>query len=108
MKSTIHGPRLARAIQLVTAVAVGAAALATAPAHARSDESEPRTIKINVQDLDLATARGQDALRRRIKWAADIVCGGPDTVDLRMLSEYHRCVIGATNGALAQIEFPQI
>lgn len=107
MKNTPHGRKPTRAIQLVTAITVGAAAMATVPAHARVDESMPRTITVNVQDLDLSTPRGQDALRRRIKWAADIVCGSPDTRDLRMLSEYRSCVNESTNGALAQVKFPQ-
>ncbi len=107
MKNATHGRSLARSIQLVAATAVGIAALATTPAHARIDESEPRTITVNVQDLDLATPRGQDTLRRRIKWAADVVCGSPNTRDLRLLSEYRNCVNDATNGALAQVGFPQ-
>jgi UrcA family protein len=106
MKNTPHGRQPARAIQLVTAIAVGVAAMATVPAHAHVDESAPRTLRVNVQDLDLGTPRGQDALRRRIKWAADIVCGSPDTRDLRVLSEYRSCVSETTNGALAQIKFP--
>jgi UrcA family protein len=107
MKNTTRGRQRARAIQLVTAITVGAAAMATVPAHARVDESAPRSITVNVQDLDLSSPRGQDVLRRRIRWAADIVCGSPDTRDLRMVGEYRSCVNDAANEALAQLEFPR-
>jgi UrcA family protein len=107
MKNTTQRRQPARAIKLVMAFAVGTAAVATVPAHARVDESAPRSITVNVQDLDLSSPRGQDVLRRRIRWAADIVCGSPDTRDLRMVGEYRSCVNDAANEALAQLEFPR-
>jgi UrcA family protein len=102
MKTTIRGYEA-----LVTGIAVVAAGLAVGDAQAHMNDYAPRTLAVNVQDLDLASARGQDVLRRRIKWAAEIVCGGPDARDLRMQTEFRTCVDSATNGALAQVESPQ-
>jgi UrcA family protein len=92
---------------LVTAITLAALGLTVDAAQARVDDTTPRSITVNVQDLNLATARGQDVLRRRIRWAADIVCGNPDARDLRILAGYRNCVNEATNGALAQIKFPR-
>ncbi|MEA3177293.1 MAG: hypothetical protein QOI59_816 [Gammaproteobacteria bacterium] len=107
MKTATHGRKLARSIQLITGIAVVAAGLGVSDAQAHMNDSAPRTLTVNVQDLDLASARGQDVLRRRIKWAAEIVCGGPDARDLRMQTEFRTCVDHATNGALAQIKSSQ-
>jgi UrcA family protein len=92
------------ATQLVMVLAVAAAGLSANSAQAHIDDFELRTLAVKVQDLDLHTARGQEVLLRRIKRAADIVCGIPNSRDLRMLAEYHACVDEATSGALAQIK----
>jgi UrcA family protein len=91
------------ATQLVAVLALAAAGLSANSAQAHIDDFEARTLAVNVQDLDLNTARGQHVLLRRIKWAADIVCGIPNSRDLRMLADYHACVDEATSGALAQV-----
>jgi len=93
--------------QLVAVLAIATAALSVNSAQAHLDDSDGRTLAVNVQDLDLTTARGQEKLRRRIKWAADIVCGIPNSRDLRMLADYHACVSEATSGALAQVKLPR-
>jgi UrcA family protein len=97
------------ATQLVAVIAMATtvAGLSVNSASAHIDDFESRTLAVNVQDLDLNTARGQEVLRRRIKWAADIVCGIPNSRDLRMLADYHACVNEATSGALAQIQRPR-
>jgi UrcA family protein len=108
MKNTTSGPNIGRSIKLATVLAVSAAGFAAADANARvGDSNEQRSITVSLKDLDLATAQGQRALRRRIKWAADLVCGGHDFLSLQVMSEYRNCVNEATNGALAQIRFPQ-
>jgi len=94
--------------QLAAVLAIATAALSVNSAQAHIDDFDNRTLAVNVQDLDLNTTRGQEALRRRIKWAADIVCGIPNSRDLRMLADYHACVNEATSGALAQIKLPRI
>ena len=93
--------------QLVAVLALATAALSANSAYAHIDDFELRTLAVNVQDLDLNSARGQEVLRRRIKWAADIVCGIPNSRDLRMLADYHECVNEATSGALAQVKLPR-
>jgi UrcA family protein len=92
----------------MTAIAVAAAGLAVSAAQAHINDMPARSLTVNMQDLDLASMRGQDVARRRIKWAAEIVCGGVlEARDLRMQAEFRTCVDHATNGALAQIKFPQ-
>jgi UrcA family protein len=93
------------ATQLVAVLAT-AAALSANSAQAHIDDFEARTLAVRVQDLDLNSARGQEALLRRIKWAADIVCGIPNSRDLRMLADYHACVDEATSHALEQVKRP--
>jgi UrcA family protein len=96
------------ATQLVAVLAIATAAgLSVNSASAHIDDFESRTLAVNVQDLNLNTTRGQEVLRRRIKWAADIVCGIPNSRDLRMLADYHACVNEATSGALAQVKRPR-
>jgi UrcA family protein len=90
-------------IQLVAGIAIAVAGLCANSASAHIDDFAPRTLAVSVHDLDLSTAHGQDLLLRRIRWAADIVCGSPDTRDLRKLADYHACVSDATDGALAQV-----
>jgi UrcA family protein len=108
MRNVTNGRNIGRAIKLATVLAVSAAGVAASDANAGIDDSnEARSITVNLRDLDLATPRGQHALRRRIKWAADLVCGGRDFISLQLVSEYRNCVNEATNGALAQIKFPQ-
>lgn len=108
MKTTTHGLALARSFKLVTAVAIAAAGLAVGDAQAHISDVPARSLTVNMQDLDLASTRGQDVARRRIKWAAEIVCGGVlEARNLRLQSEFRTCVDHATNGALAQIRFPQ-
>jgi UrcA family protein len=104
----VRGWSLARSIKLATVLAVGAAGMVAAAAQARAADSDSRSITVSVRDLDLSTTRGQETLRRRVKWAADIVCGLPDSRDLRLLSEYRNCVDEATNTALAQAKVPQL
>ena len=71
------------------------------------DDNAPRTITLDLKDLDLKTPQGQSAVMRRIKWAADVVCGAPDSRDLRMAVEYRNCISEATNSAMAKIKFPK-
>ena len=92
------------ATQLVAVLAIATVGLSVNSAQAHIDYFASRTLAVNVQDLDLNTARGQEVLLRRIKWAADIVCGIPNSRDLRMLADYHACVDEATSGALAQVK----
>ena len=96
-----------RSTQLLAGIAIAVAGLSVNSAEAHIDDFAPRTLTVSVQDLDLSTAHGQEALRRRIRWAADIVCGAPDTRDLRLLASYHACVSDTRDSALAQIELPR-
>ena len=94
--------------QLVAGIAIAVAGLSVNSAQAHIDDFAPRTLTVSVADLDLSTAHDQQVLRRRIKWAAEMVCGTPDTRDLRLLAEYHACVSDTRDNALAQVKLPRI
>jgi UrcA family protein len=94
-------------IQLVAGIAIVVAGFSVNSAQAHIDDYAPRTLAVNLHDLDLSTTHGQEVLLRRIRWAADIVCGAPDTRDLRLLAQYHACVSDATDNALAQVKLPR-
>ena len=96
-----------RSIQLVAGIAIAVAGSSANSVQAHIDDVAARTLTVNVQDLNLSTAQGQKALRRRIRWAADIVCGAPDARELRLLAEYRTCVSDATDRALAQLKLPR-
>ena len=89
------------ATQLVAVLALAAAGLSANSAQAHIDDFAARTLAVNVQDLDLDSARGQQVLLRRIKWAADIVCGIPNSRDLRMLVR-ERITAGDADDAIMQ------
>ena len=53
-----------------------AAAFAAMPAHA--ELGAPRSVAVRYSDLDLKTETGQNRLRKRIAFAAELVCGPVD------------------------------
>lgn len=61
------------------------------------------TIKIQVSDLNLASAEGQATLNRRVAGAIRRVCPLPDARVLMELSEHQRCVANARAAATQQV-----
>ena len=80
---------------LFAATAAGAATLAVMPAHA--ELSAPRSIAVPYTDLDLKSEGGQAQLKKRIAFAAEVVCGPADTLS------YHskKSVAGCQDRAVA-------
>ncbi len=83
--------------------ALGLAGAAISPVMAT--EAERMTVKVNLADLDLATAEGQRELDQRLKRAVRTVCRTKDlTTGSRILSEDARdCIAKARTGVKQQM-----
>jgi UrcA family protein len=64
---------------LLASAVAAAATFAVAPAHA--ELGAPRSVAVPYTDLDLKTETGQNQLRKRIAFAAEVVCGPADTMN---------------------------
>ena len=60
--------------------ALGATIALVTPTVSRADE--PISVRVSYADLNLATNPGQQVLHRRIAFAAKVVCGPADSVNL--------------------------
>jgi UrcA family protein len=65
--------------------------------------AETRSITIHYQDLDLSRPRAVETLKRRIRRAAEDVCGDFSLRELQISPEFLHCVDTATDKALAEI-----
>jgi len=74
-----------------------AAAFAAMPAHA--ELGAPRSVAVSYTDLDLKTATGQNQLRKRIAFAAELVCGPADTLSYHSKKSVAGCRDRAVAGA---------
>jgi UrcA family protein len=111
MKVHNPGPRFARRAQLTVLATIGvlgATAALTSNAPIMSSATNPRTVRIEYGDLNLATQKGKDVLSQRIRQAVNIVCAEPEPSPrvLDMWSEYRRCMQNATDSAWSQIRWP--
>jgi UrcA family protein len=83
------------------------AALAGTQAMAASSyDSDTRSITVRYGDLNLADPSGRNTLRLRIDYAARMVCGDYQSLDLQRTSAYQSCVQHARDAALAQVAQP--
>jgi UrcA family protein len=98
-----------RALVSVLAVmgALGATAALTFNAPIVSSEGQPRTVRVEYGDLNLATHKGKEVLSQRIRQAVDLVCYQPDPRALQMWSEYRKCMQSATDSAWSQIHWSE-
>jgi long-chain acyl-CoA synthetase len=76
-----------------------------APNAWASELSDPPSITVRYDDLNLSTKRGVEILHRRINAAAQQVCGdGYEPGDLSRALAYHRCVNSAAEKALEKVQ----
>jgi UrcA family protein len=85
-----------------TAMAVTATCLAS-PLN-----SDPPSVQVRYDDLNLTTASGARALYHRITVAARQVCPDPYTRDLGMLAASEHCQATAIAGAVRELNNPQL
>ena len=94
--------RLAARAGLLAALS---AALGAHAVDAPAAEPEHRSMTVRYADLNLSTREGVDSLHRRIKSAAQIVCGGNDEMrDPILAMPYQSCVSAATSKALEKVQ----
>lgn len=86
------------ALKAVFASTVAAAA-AFAAMPAQADLGAPRSVAVSYSDLDLKTATGQDQLKKRIAYAAEVVCGSADTLSYYSKKSIAGCRDRAVAGA---------
>jgi UrcA family protein len=92
---------------LATAGVLGATAALTSNAPIVSSDGQPRRVRVQYGDLNLASTQGQKVLSQRIHQAVDLVCFQPDSRALQQWSEYRRCMETATSSAWSQIRWPE-
>jgi UrcA family protein len=84
-----------KAIPAAAALAVAAVLVVPTVSHAQ----DTRSMAVSYADLNLASAKGQDRLQRRVNLAASYVCGQADTRDFNWAREVELCRTGALEGA---------
>jgi UrcA family protein len=93
--------------QMLRRTAVLAAAAVMFATHVTGSRAAEPTEVIHVQygDLNLSTPEGVKTLRRRIRWAAEMVCGSsPALQNVAAHSRYQNCVIAASDKALEKVQ----
>ena len=88
---------------LLASAAAALATFAVAPAHA--ELGAPRSVAVSFADLDLKTESGQKQLRKRVNFAAEVVCGPADTLSYHSKKSVGACQDNAiSNASRAMVE----
>jgi UrcA family protein len=95
-------PRLGRIAK--TLILSGAMALAAHGTSAAVAESAPQ-VTVRYDDLNLSSAYGIEILKRRIRHAAEVVCGGADAREVNSTMQHLKCVRDAADSALARVNW---
>ena len=91
------------------AVAAAAAALTVATtSFATPPSSDPPSVSVRYDDLNLATAAGVNALYHRISTAARAVCPDIYSRDLGIVAAGERCQASAIAHAVSDLHNPQL
>lgn len=77
--------------------------LAGSAAEAGAMDTSPPTIRVRYDDLDLASPYDVETLRRRVRSAAEQVCGTFSSKELAREAVYNLCVDQATKRGLEKI-----
>src|SRR5262249_54227636 len=88
-----------------TAMLAAAAVMLGSYATASRAEEPNTAIHVRYGDLNLATPEGVQALRRRIRWAAETGCGTAGGLqDITTHARYQICVSTASSKALEKVQ----
>jgi UrcA family protein len=82
--------------------------LATCCAGQAVGDEVSASVRVGFADLNLASQAGVDTLRRRIRGAAETVCGPSISLEILRSVEHRRCVADASNRAFAQLRLAQV
>lgn len=86
-------------------IAALATMLAACAEGALADDGKQNQVHVRYGDLNLSTPEGVRALRRRIYWAAEVVCGRDEvTLDFSARARFLNCVNTAANQALEKVQ----
>jgi UrcA family protein len=97
-----------KAISALGAIAVAAVLLIptasiASPASA-TDDAEHVSATVYYADLNLAHASGAYALKRRVNYAAETLCGTPASLELQFNTVSRRCISGAVASAQPAVD----
>jgi UrcA family protein len=90
---------------LVTGLAAVTLSLATNSFASTSDD-DVRKVTVSYAEFDLSKPAGAEALYRRIKRAAFLVCGGQDSPITWNRSQKDRCFSTSVDEAVAKVNAP--
>ena len=96
----ISGPN-----RVLKTLMMGAMVLASYGASMPAAADRARQISVRYDDLNLSSASGIEVLKRRIRGAAEIVCGEADTRELSGSMLRRQCVREAADAALKQVNW---
>ncbi len=83
--------------------------VATAHAAPSAPAADTASVKVQTADLDLNTQAGAAVALRRIRAAANEVCGGqPDIGDLQPYADYRACMKATVDRTVAAIGNPTL
>lgn len=103
MNTTINTQNTVR-----VALAVLGLVVLTAGAHAAEPTIEVNTRAVRFADLNLNTDAGAKVLLRRIRMAAEQVCGDPHTRQMEIAQAVHACMNDAIAGGVRQVNNLQL
>ena len=63
-------------------------------------------VTVRYDDLNLSSEYGLEILKRRIRYAAEIVCGDADSREINRSVQHHKCVRDVAYTALARVNWP--
>jgi UrcA family protein len=66
--------------------------------------AEWKSKEVGYEDIDLATPKGQDRLKTRVKQAVKMVCGSPRAITLKERLDQSRCESDAIARAMPKAE----
>jgi UrcA family protein len=87
-------------------VAIAATVIAAATLGGVARAETPLEVRVNVRDLDPSTPAGAQTLLRRIRYAAELVCGDPYVYDLADRAQRFRCRAEAIDRAVREADIP--
>lgn len=72
---------------------------------ALADDGKQNQVHVRYGDLNLSTPEGVRTLRRRVHWAAEVVCGRDEMMlDFTSRAQFKQCVNTAFNQALEKVQ----
>lgn len=88
---------------LLPLAALALAGAVTATANATVSRRDTNSVVVRYGDLDLNSQKGVARLHKRIRNAAESVCGSLDTRILGLRDAYDQCVSEAASNAIAAV-----